>query len=171
MNYTVIEHLVISIAKNNRMISFLCTVCQVKFTSTYNNNKVTGIVGSSVNFTWTFSGDVKVAQMEINSNVLVSKDKTLQVTTITNSPYSGRVSVVWNGRSPGQVTFTLNLIRMTDEGSYICRLTPVTLGDISRTDTVQLIVSGKYKLYNVLGYGELRDSSWNQIDFQLIIHM
>ena len=83
---------------------------------------MTGIVGSSVNFTWTFSGDVKVAQLEINSNVLVSKDKTLQVTTTTNSPYSGRVSAVWSGRSPGQVTFTLNLFRMTDEGSYICRL-------------------------------------------------
>ena len=125
------------------MRCFLCTVCQIQFSSTYNNNKVTGIVGSSVNFTWSISGDVKVAQLEINSNVLVSIDKALQVTTITNSPYSRRVSVVWNGRSPGQVTFTLNLIRMTDEGSYICRLMPVALDDIQLTDTVQLIVLGK----------------------------
>ena len=102
-----------------------------------------GIVGSSVNFTWTFSGDVKVAQLEINSNVLISINKALKVTTITNSPYSGRVSPVWNGNIPGQVTFTLNLIRMTDEGSYICRLIPVAFDDIQRTDTVQLIVMGE----------------------------
>ena len=104
---------------------------------------MTGIVGLSFNFTWTFSGNINFAQLEINSNVLVSIDKTLKVTTITNSPYTGRVSAVWNGRSPCQVTFTLNLIRMTDEGSYICRLIPVALDDIQRTDTVQLIVLGK----------------------------
>ena len=143
MNYTVTEHLIISIAKNNRMISFLCTVCQVQFTSTYNNNNVIGIVGSYVNFTWTFSGDVEEAQLEINSNVLVSINKILQVTTITNSPYSGRVGAVWDGRSPGQVTFTLNLIRMTDEGSYTCKLKPVDDFQNSPSDTLQLIVLGK----------------------------
>ena len=104
---------------------------------------MTGIVGLSFNFTWSISGDVKGAHLEINSNVLVSIDKALQVNTITNSPYSGRVSAVWNGKSPGQVTYTLNLIRMTDEGSYICRLIPVALDEIQRTDTVQLIVLGK----------------------------
>ena len=104
---------------------------------------MTGIVGSSVSFTWIFSGDVKVAQLEINSNVLISINKIFQVTTITNSPYSGRVSVVWNGKSPGQITFTLNLIRMTDEGSYTCTLIPSDSGQIRRIDTVQLTVMGK----------------------------
>ena len=103
---------------------------------------MTGIVGSSVNFTWTYSGDVKRAQLAIASVVLISINK-LQVTTIQNSPYSGRVSVVWKGTSPGQVTFTLDLIRMTDEESYTCTLLPSDSGQIRRFDTVQLIVLGK----------------------------
>ena len=50
--------------KSRLMLALLFyKVCQIQFTSTYNNNKVTGIVGSSVNFTWTFSGDVEVARL------------------------------------------------------------------------------------------------------------
>ena len=122
-------------------------VCQIQFISTYNNNKVTGIVGSSVNFTWTFSGDVEVARLVTQDGstelLVISINKLLQVSTGTNSPYSGRVSAVWNGKSPGQVTFTLNLIRMTDEGFYTCKLKPVD--DLQKTpsDTLRLIVLGK----------------------------
>ena len=130
------------------MLAFLLyKVCQVQFTSTYNNNKVTGIVGSSVNFTWTFSGDVEVARLVTLDGstelLVISINKLLQVFTGTNSLYSGRVSAVWNGKSPGQVTFTLNSIRMTDEGSYTCKLKPVDFLQTTPSDTLQLIVLGK----------------------------
>ena len=50
--------------KRTLILAFLVyKVCQIQFTSTYNNNNVTGIVGSSVNFTWNFSGDVKEARL------------------------------------------------------------------------------------------------------------
>ena len=130
------------------MLAFLFyKVCQIQFTSTYNNNKVTGIVGSSVNFTWTFSGDVKEARLVTQDGstelLVISINKILQVSTGLNSPYSGRVRAVWNGKSPGQVTFTLNLIRRTDKGSYTCKLKPVDFLQITPSDTLQLIVLGK----------------------------
>ena len=108
---------------------------------------MTGIVGSSVNFTWNFSGDVKEARLVTQDGStqlqVISINKLLQVSTGINSPYSGRVSAVWNGKSPGQVTFTLNLIRMTDEGPYTCKLKPVDFLQITPSDTLQLIVLGK----------------------------
>ena len=125
----------------------LYTVCQIQFTSTYSNNKVTGIVGSSVNFTWSFSGDVKEARLVTEDGstqlLVISINKLLQVSTGINSPYSGRVRAVWNGKTPGQVTFTLNVIRMTDEGSYTCKLKPVDYLQTTPSDTLQLIVLGK----------------------------
>ena len=134
--------------KRRLMLAFLFyKVCQIQFTSTYNNNKVTGIVGSSVNFTWTFSGDVEVARLVTQDGLtellVISINKVLQVSTGINSPYSGRVSAVWNGKSPGQVTFTLNLVRITDEGFYMCKLKPVDDFQNSPSDTLQLIVLGK----------------------------
>ena len=130
------------------MLAFLFyKVCQIQFTSTYNNNKVTGIVGSSVNFTWTFSGDVKEARLVTQDGstelLVISINKILQVSTGLNSPYRGRVRAVWNGKSPGQVTFTLNLIRRTDKASYTCKLKPVDFLQTTPSDTLQMIVLGK----------------------------
>ena len=107
---------------------------------------MSGIVGSSVNFTWTFSGDLGVARLEKQKDdgsreSMISINKAVK--TNIHSPYHGRVSAVWNGKSPGQVTFTLNLISVVDEDSYICRLDPVDPGQVSPEDTVQLIVLGK----------------------------
>ncbi|KAL9964786.1 hypothetical protein ACROYT_G028471 [Oculina patagonica] len=124
------------------------TVSQLQFISPYNGNKVTATLGSSANFTWVFSGEnVKLVQWGTKKNgalsfqnVLVSIDKLTTVTTITNSPYSGRVSAVWNGSSPGLVTFTLDSIQMADERWYICRLEPDRLDVASVYDTVQLLV-------------------------------
>ena len=115
---------------------------------------MTGIFGLSVNFTWNFNGDVAVARLVTQDGstelLVISINKLLQVSSGTNSPYSGRVSAVWNGKSPGQVTFTLNLIRMTDEGSYTCKLKPVDDFQNIISDTLQLIVLGKYTLYSLL---------------------
>ena len=128
-----------------------CAVCGPQFTSPFHGNKVTGVLGSSVNFSWAFhggninrvtwgtkkdgSGDIK--------DVLISIDKLQTINTIQNSPYSGRVSGIWNGSSPGQATFTLNSIQKADERFYVCRLTPGSLDEPLVSDTVQLIVVGK----------------------------
>ena len=137
--------------ENLELDLLLCTVYLVQFSSPYNGNKVTGVLGSSVNFTWAFKGgNVKFAQWGTKQDgivsiqdALVSIDKSTTVTTIINSPYSGRVSGVWDGNSPGQATFTLNSIQNADERFYICRLDPDSFPAVAVFDTVQLLVVGK----------------------------
>ena len=110
-----------------------------------------GVLGSSVNFTWAFhggninrvmwgtkkdgSGDIK--------DLLISIDKLQTITAIQNPPYSGRVSGIWDGSSPGQATFKLNSIQKADERFYVCRLIPDRLDVLDVYDTVQLLVEGK----------------------------
>ena len=112
---------------------------------------MTGILGSSVNFTWAFSGgNVRFAQWATKQDgvdriqdILVGIDKSARVTTIKNSPYSGRVSGVWDGSSPGQATFTLNSIKKADGRFYICTLGPDSFIAVPVFDVVQLLVVGK----------------------------
>ena len=120
--------------------------------SPYNGLKVTGIVGSNVNFTWAFrSGNVDAVQWGTKrdgvlsiKDLLVDVDRLLTVTKTANSRYSGRVSGIWNGSSPGQVTFTLNQLQVADENFYACRLVPESLFEAFVYDIVQLLVLGKY---------------------------
>ena len=131
----------------------LCAVCGQQFTSPFNGKKVTGVLGSSVNFTWAFHGGnvdrVEWGTKTVGSvadsfeDVLVSIDKLQIITTIQNPPYSRRVSGDWDGSSPGLATFTLNSIQKADERFYVCRLTPDSLGAQVVVDTVQLLVVGK----------------------------
>ncbi|XP_078379848.1 uncharacterized protein LOC144662794 isoform X1 [Oculina patagonica] len=122
--------------------------CQLQFISPYNGNKVTANLGSSANFTWAFhGGNVDLVQWGTKQDgilsikdVLVNVDKFMKVTPITNSSYSGRVSGVWNGSSPGQVTFTLDSIQKADERFYICRLGPEKLEVAHVYDSVKLLV-------------------------------
>ena len=110
---------------------------------------MTGFVGGSVNFTWTFNGNVQSAQLERENRVLISLDKTLTV-YVPSSSYSGRISVFWDGKSPGQVTFLLKLSSITDEGKYQCRLTAQALDDIQPLSGVELVVLGKCALYHFM---------------------
>ena len=111
---------------------------------------MTGVLGSSVNFTWAFIGGIGLVQWGTKKDgvfkfqhllVTVRKDTTSTITT--NPPYSGRVSGAWDGSSPGQTTFTLNSIQKADERSYICRLGPEDLISTPIYDLVQLFVTGK----------------------------
>jgi len=112
---------------------------------------LTGVLGSSVNFTWAFHGgnidrvlwETKRDGSLIIRDVLVSIDKLQTITAIKNSPFSGRVSGDWNGSSPGQVTFTLSSIQKADERFYVCKLSPESLAAQPAYDSVQLIVVGK----------------------------
>ena len=138
--------------KNGDIRCLSCVVCPLKLSSPYNGNKVTGVVGKSVNFTWAFSGGkidlIHWGTKKIDSfsfqDILVSIDKIATVTTIQTSPYSGRVSGVWDGSSPGQATFTLKPIQKADESFYICMLHPRRTGALPVYDTVHLQVIGKY---------------------------
>ena len=133
------------------MTIFPCAVCGLQFTSPFNGNMVTGVLGSSVNFTWAFHGG-HIDRIEWGTkkdgsvgikDLLTSIDKLQTITTIQNPLYSGRVSGIWSGSSPGQATFTLNSIQKVDEGFYVCKLTPYSLSAPEVYDTVRLLVVGK----------------------------
>ena len=127
-------------------------MCPLKFSSPYNGSKVTGVVGSTVNFTWAFSGGkidlIQWGTKQTDSlsfqDILVSIDRFSTVTTIQTSPYDGRVSGVWDGSSPGQATFTLKPTQKADKSFYICMLHPRRTGALPIYDTVHLQVIGKY---------------------------
>ena len=112
---------------------------------------MTGVLGSSVNFTWAFHGGnidliewgTKVDDAVAIKDVLVSIDKLQTITIIQNPPYSGRVSGAWDGSNPGQATFTLNSIQKGDGRLYSCKLAPESLSAATIYDAVQLLVVGK----------------------------
>ena len=127
---------------------FPCVVCGLQFNLPFNGTKVTGVLGSSVNFTWAFNGG-SIRKVEWGTerdhvvgfkDVLVTIDKLQTITTIQSPPYSGRVSGDWDGSSPGQATFTLNSIQKADERFYVCKLTPDNVAAPFLSDTVQLII-------------------------------
>ena len=68
----------------------LCTACGLQFNSPLNGNKLTGVLGSSVNFSWAFQGGnidrvqwgTKYDHGVIIKDVLVSIDKLQIITTI-----------------------------------------------------------------------------------------
>ena len=110
-----------------------------------------GTLGSSLNFTWTFTGAMKFAEWGTKNSgaddidtVLVVLTTTGQVSIVPPPQYAGRVSGTWDGKtSPGQVTFTLNSIRENDDDFYACQIKPVGLVDSLVVDTFQLVVRGK----------------------------
>ena len=124
-------------------------MCGLQFTSPFNGTEVTGVLGSSVNFTWAFhGGNIDLIEWGTKvdgavTDVLVSIDKLQTITTIQNLPYSGRVSGAWDGSNPGQATFTLNSIQKGDGRLYSCKLAPESLSVAPIYDTVQLLVLGK----------------------------
>ena len=153
-NWTSIVSILFLRALNNYSESLTIlpyAVCGLQFTSPFNGNKVTGVVGSSANFTWAFHGG-KIDRIEWGTktdgsvnmkDLLISIDNLQTITTIQNPPYSGRVSGIWDGSSPGQATFTLNSIQKADERFYVCKITPDRLDVPVVRDTVQLLVVGK----------------------------
>ena len=115
---------------------------------------MTGLVGSSVNFTWSFSGDVdrviwglkKDGTNDFAANgVLVSLDKSGFISLSVPPAYMGRVSGSRNGdSSSGQAIFTLRSIAKDDERSFGCKIESANpLDDNPVFDPVQLVVNGK----------------------------
>ena len=140
-------------------ISKKCTISvlgNIQFTSLYKGKNVTGTVGASVAFTWSYSGGVrevtwglkKVSAHDFLTNgVLVSRNiqtGNLVPGITVPADYAGRVSASFNGGSSfGQAIFTLTSIRKNDQRFYGCRINPVSDFDNIMFDSVNLIVQGE----------------------------
>ena len=107
---------------------------------------MTGLLGSSVNFTWSYSA-VRAFEWGIkqaNGGTLTVKLVSIyQLGTVTfpsspGSQYDGRVNGIRIGdTSSGQVVFTLSNIRKMDANLYGCVIYPLTPGPLS-VDEVNL---------------------------------
>lgn len=136
--------------KNISVLSFF-SASQVQFTSQYNGSVVFGYLGASVNFTWTFTGDLRVATwgtkrsdgFAINDKLLVSLNKNGSLQLVLPPRYNDRVKGSWDGKSPGRLTFTLTSIQEDDNIILLCKISPVKIHFSSVIDKVQLIVRGK----------------------------
>ena len=132
---------------------------QFQFTSRYRGKTVTVLPGSSVNFTWSFSGgSVGVfflswgikrdsGKFFINSGLLVDLLILLRspasFPTVRNKKYIGRVGGSLTGNKySGQAIFTLSSIRKSDERLYGCILYPIR-GPKRDSDNLYLLVGGR----------------------------
>ena len=125
---------------------------KIGFNSKYDGKTVMGLVGSSVNLSWSFSGDVNSVDWGLkkdgvngieNNGVLVSLDKNGSVPVTVPSAYSGRVSGSGDASS-GQVIFTLSQIKSSDERFYGCLINPTDFFAVRQIDSVYLAVKGEY---------------------------
>lgn len=121
---------------------------QVQFTSSYGGRNVVGKLGSSLNFTWTFNGSLKLSDWGTKRRLNSEIDDLLVSLSINglepvNPPalYDGRVNGSWDGNTdPGRVVYTLTSIKKEDSKFYTCRITPVEFGANPAYDTFQLVV-------------------------------
>ena len=101
------------------IIIIIFAASSLQFTPKYQGKTVTGLVGSSVNFTWSFSGNVYTIDWGIKkdganalnaSSRLISLDPTGSVYVPVPAVYAGRVSGTRHGdSSSAQAVFTLGL--------------------------------------------------------------
>ena len=123
----------------------------VQFTDPYNGDVLSGLLNTSVSFSWIFSGDFDSITWGLKSRdtndvnvTLVSLEKAGVASKAIPPSYVGRVSGEWNNKtSPGEATFTLTSIGLEDSALYSCRITP---SDPSSDviDFVELVVKGKH---------------------------
>jgi len=121
----------------------------IQFKTPYEGKYVRGLVGSSMNFTWSFSGDIRTVQWglkrsdieDINSSaILAGLDQSGPQPVTVPSAYAGRV--IGNGDiSSGRAIFTLMFITPRDERIYGCKLTDTdALFPAAKFDFVVLVV-------------------------------
>ena len=131
---------------------FISVKSAITFTSTYGGTSVAKAVGSSVTFSWKFSGTVASAQWGIKlsgvndiATVLVYVDQSgmVPVTPAVPDAYIGRVSGVFpGGSSSGQVDFTLTNVTKDDETLFGCIITE-KITTRTKFDAVRLVVEGE----------------------------
>lgn len=114
---------------------------------------MSGLLGSSVNFTWSFSGDPDAVDWglkdpDINDldNKLVSLIKAGSVPIVVPPAYTGRVSgSLCNDSASGYAVFTVSNITKNDENFYGCKLRSYNgLIPTVKYDFVRLLVLGEY---------------------------
>ena len=129
---------------------------QLLFRSPYQGKSVTGSIGHSVTFVWTFSGAVDTVTWRIkeagvdahtNGRLVVLDERGVDVLpprSVRNA-YRGRVSGNRSGDSvSGQATFTLSNITKDDERFYGCFIEPDDPNHTTRVDFVHLLLVGMY---------------------------
>jgi len=124
----------------------------IRFTSRYQEKTITGLVGSSVNFSWTFSGDVRTVtwglkkesvtnSFDTNGKLVSLNEASIMLPLSIPLSYNGRVS---GGRtfnsSSGKAIFTLNNVMKDDEKFYLCEIYPNDPKDSPRYDFVYLAI-------------------------------
>ena len=123
---------------------------QIQFISKFSGQTVTGLVNSSFNFSWNFSGDVRHISWGVWDHtmmgfktvlVVVTQSAAVQIASL--SPYYGRVvgSRKYSS-SYSQVIFTLRSIKKVDGKVYGCVLYPGHPDSRTKYDTVNFAVKG-----------------------------
>ncbi|XP_068686489.1 neural cell adhesion molecule 2-like isoform X3 [Montipora foliosa] len=117
-----------------------------EFDSPYNGKAVTGFVGSSMQFNWSFTGDVTKVRWGLSRadnpsvldiyQILFSLKKTGPEKITTPVAYAGRVT---GNLSNGLVIFTVHKLKTDDAGYYCCEIKPPPPYD-TKYDHVQLLV-------------------------------
>ena len=109
-----------------------------------------GTVGSSVTFTWSFSGRVLLVEWGVKygaSNIIprlvsISSSGTPPTLT-TENLYGGRVNGSYHGdASSGLAIFTLSNIRRGEKRFYACRITDTFVFSRTKFDSVELNIQG-----------------------------
>ena len=126
----------------------LIAATQISFTSSYGGTAVKGIVGSSVQFNWSFSGDVLLvkwgltgaADAGVFDQTLYSISKSGSVSVTSLPAYAGRLSGSLSG---GKAIFTLSKLETSDTRFFGCQITPTAPGGTAQFDNVKLVVEGK----------------------------
>ena len=130
----------------------------VRFQTPYAKKNVTGRIGHSVKFTWTFSGAVDSITWGLANNAVDDIDQPSGILVVLDSrgvnvppplsvprAYKGRVNGTRTGDSSScQARFTLYNVTKDDEGYYGCSLKPDTPNEGDVMDFAQLVVVGMY---------------------------
>jgi len=132
---------------------------QIQFISPYRGKNVTALVGSSVQFTWRYSGGVwgaksvawglmrdSIEYIDPNGVLVTVNTKSGHDQLSGNRPvrYNRRVSWTFSGdQFYGQVDFTLTSVENDDGRFYGCILDPVIPFESQVFDYLYLVVQGE----------------------------
>ena len=122
------------------------------FISPYGGQTVTGVVGSSFHFNWSFTAGLKRIQWGLKANgqndfetngILVTIDALGNVQLTSRLEYATRVNGTIDVPS-GQATFILSNLKRGDERFYGAKIIPLSSNDPEHFDSVQLVLKGAY---------------------------
>ena len=133
--------------------------------SGYRGNSVTGLTGSSVNFSWSFSNGTKGVRGVlfglikdhraldfIPKGILVAFGESGNPAYVpVPVEYNGRVGGSYDGnKSTGHAIFTLSSIKKDDERFFGCRVSPQNDFDTEVFDSVYLNVAGGLYRWHII---------------------